>query len=59
MALNEKYVFYYTRKIIKQLFLIRHNHKYKLSKGEKRLIKFVHVEVVHIFLLAGGTVLQE
>ena len=56
MALNEKYVFYYTRKIIKQLFLICHNHKYKLSKGEKRLIKFVHVEVEYIFLLAGGTV---
>ena len=30
---------------MKHLFLIRHNHKYKLSKGENGLLKFVHAEV--------------
>ena len=32
-------------KIMKQLFLTRHNHKYKLSKGENSLLKFVHADV--------------
>ena len=31
-------------KIIKQLFLICHNRKYK-SKGENGLVKFVHADV--------------
>ena len=34
------------------LFLIRHNHKYKLSKGENGLLKFVHADVNYTFL--GG-----
>ena len=30
---------------MKQLFLIRHNHKYKLSHGENELVKFLHADV--------------
>ena len=35
---------------MKHLFLIRHNHKYKLSKGENGLLKFVHAGVNYTFL---------
>ena len=30
---------------MKKLFLIRHSHKYKLSKGENGLLEFVHADV--------------
>ena len=45
-------VFHYTRKIMKLLFFMCHNHKYKLSKSENGLVKFVHADVNYIFL--GG-----
>ena len=32
-------------KIMKQLFSIRHNRKYKLSKGDNGLVKFLHADV--------------
>ena len=43
---------------MKQLFLIPHNHNYKLSKGENRLVKFVHTDVNYIFWGWLVTVLQ-
>ena len=47
-------------KIMKQLFLIRHNHKYKLSKGENGLVKFVHADLkLYFFGVAGGIVPME
>ena len=39
-------------KNMKQLFLIRHNHKYKPSKGENGLVRFLHADVNYTFL--GG-----
>ena len=39
---------------MKQLFLIPHNHNYKLSKGENRLVKFVHTDVELYFLGVAG-----
>ena len=41
-------------KIMKQLFLIPHNHNYKLSKGENRLVKFVHTDLNYIFFGVAG-----
>ena len=43
---------------MKQLFLIPRNHNYKLSKGENRLVKFVHADVNYIFLEWLVAVLQ-
>ena len=40
-----KICFIIREKTMKQLFLIRHNHKYKLSKGENGLFKFVNADV--------------
>ena len=51
-------------KIMKQFFLIRRNHKYKLCKGENGLVKFVHADVDYTFLsgwwdcLNGSTILK-
>ena len=45
-------------RIMKQLFLIRHNHKYKPSKGENELVKFVHVDVEYFWGVARGFVSQ-
>ena len=45
-------------KIIKQLFLIRHNHKYKPSQGENGLVKFVHAHVEYFLRVARGIVSQ-
>ena len=57
-----KDVFHYTRKnydtIIPDTSIIP-NHKYKLSKGENGLVKFVHVDVKQYFFgVAGGIVSQ-
>ena len=42
---------------MKQLFLMRHNYKCKLSKRENGLVKFVHADVkLHFFWVAGGIV---
>ena len=41
-------------KIIKQLFLIRHNHKYKPSKGENGLVRLVHADVDYFLGVARG-----
>ena len=35
---------------MKQLFLKRHNHKYKLSKDENGLVKFLHADLKLYFL---------
>ena len=43
-------------KIMKQLFLILHNHKYKPSKGENVLVKFVHADVEYFGVVARGIV---
>ena len=48
-AIEWKMYFTIREKIIKQLFLICHNHKYK-SKGENLLVKFVHADVEWYFL---------
>ena len=45
-------------KIIKQLFLIHHNHKYKPSKGENGLVKFVHADVGYFLRVARGIASQ-
>ena len=42
-------------KIMKQLFLIQYNHKYKPSKGENGLVKFVPADVNNIF---GGWLVE-
>ena len=47
-----KMYFTIREKIMKQFFLIRHNCKYKLSKGENGCLKFLHDDVNYIFL--GG-----
>ena len=44
-----KMCFTIREKIMKQLLLIRHNHKGKLSKGENGLFKYVHADVILYF----------
>ena len=48
-------VFPYTRKNYETIVPVRHNHKYKLAKGENGLVKFVHADVeLYFFLVTGG-----
>ena len=44
---------------MKQLFSIRCNHKYKLSKGKHELLRFIHADVIILFWVAGGIVSME